>query len=198
METEARGQQGWGQMLGWGGTRLALGQLLAVGTAPQRPPAYSRFVRQIKSFLISGVSPHRITGFPHIGKERKPRRLGYGKRQGWGLQGPPSGGWGFTEKKTPESTATLALPEPHCRPWGALVPTLLGAPGRFAHVSDAALGEGFQRARQPGGTLSSHCPSPRDDDTAFTPKGPRGLAPLPLVPAPASRVGAGRPQAHPD
>ena len=82
METEARGQQGWGQMLGWGGTRLALGQLLAVGTAPQRPPAYSRFVRQIKSFLISGVSPHRITGFPHIGKERKSRRLGYGKRQG--------------------------------------------------------------------------------------------------------------------
>ena len=104
---------------------------------------------------------------------------------------PLAGGWGFTEKKTPESTATLSLSEPHCRPWGALVPTLLGVPGRFAHVSDAALGEGFQRARQPGGTLSSSCPSPQDDDTTFTPKGPPGLA-APAPGASTSLEGRGR------
>lgn len=99
-------------------------------------------------------------------------------------------------KRRLESTATLALSEPHCRLSGELVPRLLRAPGVFAHRSDVVLGKGFQRARQPDGTLSPCCPSPWDNDTTFTPKGPPGLA-APVPGASSSLEGRGQEDPRP-
>lgn len=197
METDARGQQGWG--LGWGGTRPALGQLLAVGTAPQRPPAYSRFFRQIKSLPISGISPHRITGFSHIGKERKPRRLGCGKQQGWWLQGPPWLEVGVSQRKR----------RPSPRPRSPSLNLTAGRGGLWSpHFWGYQAGshtyqtQPWARASRGHGSLAGPsllaAPRPRTMTPPLPRRDPRAWQPLPLVPAPASRVGAGRPQAHPD